>query len=37
MEDVELRQGLKATKNHLNHKSFTQYLEEEFDYNEKLI
>jgi hypothetical protein len=37
MEDVEQRQGLKATKNHSNHKNFTQYHEEELDYNEKFI
>jgi len=37
MEDVEQSQGLKATKNHLNHKNSTQYQEEELDYNEKSI
>lgn len=37
MEDVEVSQGLKATKNHSNHKNFTQYQEEESDYNEKSI
>ena len=36
-KNVALAQGAKTTKNHSNHKNFTQYHKEELDYNEKFI